>query len=251
MKYYTKEFYALIDAGCLHMDFVASPSAKRKSENYFRHLYAEREKAWLDAKHQEAEECGAVFDEAAEKTAFKTDYQKKMLTYTTTFSPDILEQVADIRVMALGSCSSKVKQMVTKFCKHQMDLAQSMELAFNEYWEKYYHRIPDRILENYGFHYCTVTALGRDGDNIIMTVDNSKSNDDVNTVIWKNAQFLELEEGVVGAEWRENELYKRPEGGYEFHAVLEADDGELLYLTIQAEDIDFRFDEKPEEPIEE
>lgn len=246
MKYFTKEYYKLVDASCMALDLVASPSAKRKSENYFQHLYADRLKAWLDGKHDEADKKGLPFDEAAETEAFKTNYQRNLLDYSTVIPADILEHVADIRIMALGSCSSKVKQLMGKFCKSQSDLADQQMMAYTDYWEKRYRHFPAHILENYGFDYCTVTAIGRDGDNIIMTLDNSQSNDDVNTVIWKNAELLELEEGVVGARWVENELYQVP-GGYEFHAVLEDEGGEMVYLTVKAQDVQFMFDEKRKE----
>lgn len=252
MKYFTKEYYQLIDASLLAVDLIASPSAKRKSENYFNHLYAERHQAWLDMKKDEAERKGLAFDEAAETEAFKTDYQTRLRDYSTKLPADILGQVADIRIMALGSCSSKVKQLIGKFCKAQGDMADQMVNAYADYWEKRYRHFPDHILENYGFDYCTVTAIGRDGDSIIMKLDNSQSNDDVNTVIWKNAEILELEEGVVGARWVENELYQLPNGGgYEFHAVLEDEGGEMVYFTVRAADAQFIFDEKRKEDIAE
>lgn len=248
MKYFTKEYYKLIDASVLAVDLIAAPSAKRKSENYYNHLYAERQQAWLDMAKDRCERTGAVYDEAAELEAFKTDYQTKLRDYSTMLPADILSQVADIRIMALGSCSSKVKQLIGKFCKAQGDMADAMVNAYADYWEKRYRHFPEHILENYGFDYCTVTAIGRDGDKIIMKLDNSGSNDDVNTVIWENAELLELEDGVVGARWVENELYQIPnKGGYEFHAVLEDEGGEMVYLTVKADNVAFIFDEKKKE----
>ena len=109
---------------------------------------------------------------------------------------------------------------------------------------------PDHILENYGFDYCVVTAIGRDGDNVVMTLDNTGCYDDVNTVIWKNAEILELEDGVVGGRWMDHELYQ-VSGGYEFHSILEGENGQLCYLTLKAEDVSFIFDEKKREASEE
>lgn len=250
MKYFTKEYYTVLDAACLGVDLIASPSAKRKSENYFQHLYAERLNAWLSAKKEDAQMKGIPYDEAAETEAFKADYQVKLRDYSTMMAQDILAQVADIRIMALGCCSSKVKQLVNKFSRHQQQIADTMMQAYTEYWEKHYRRFPDHILENYGFEYCTITAIGRDGDNVIMTLDNSQSNDDVNTVVWKNAQILELEDGVVGGRWVENELYKEADG-FEFHAIVEDEGGELVYLTVKAQDAEFIFDEVSKEALQE
>lgn len=250
MKYFTKEYYKLVDASCMALDLVASPSAKRKSENYFQHLYADRLKAWLDGKHDEADKKGLPFDEAAETEAFKTNYQRNLLDYSTVIPADILEHVADIRIMALGSCSSKVKQLVSKFSKQQEQITDTMAEAYHTYWEKNYRRFPEHILENYGFDYCAITALGRDGDDLIMKLDNSQSLDDVHTVIWKNAQLLELEDGVVGSNWLEGELYKA-EGGYEFHGIVENDDGERFCFTVLAEDAQFLFDEEKRRKIQE
>lgn len=250
MKYFTKEYYTLIDASCVGADLVASPSAKRKSENYFQHLYAERLKVWLDAAKERAAEKGTEYDEAAETENFKTNYQVQLRDLSTLLPRDILAQVADIRVMALGSCSSKVKQLVSKFSKQQEQITDTMAEAYHTYWEKSYRRFPEHILENYGFDYCAITALGRDGDDLIMKLDNSQSLDDVHTVIWKNAQLLELEDGVVGSNWLEGELYKA-EGGYEFHGIVENDDGERFCFTVLAEDAQFLFDEEKRRKIQE
>lgn len=252
MKYFTRDYFKLIDASLLASDLIASPSAKRKSENYFQHHYAERQQAWLDMKKDEAERRGVPFDEAAETEAFKTEYQRKLREFSTSLPADILAQVADIRILALGSCSSKVKQLIGKFAKAQGDMADKIVDSFIAYWDKVYRRIPEDITENFGYEYCTVTAIGRDGGDIIMKLNNSQSNDDVNTVIWKNAELLELENGVVGARWVENEIYQLPDkGGYEFHAALEDEGGEIVYLTVKAEDIQFIFDEVKKDEIPE
>lgn|GEM_PF-655232 len=250
MKYLTKEYYALIDASALQYDLVASPSAKRKSENYFQHLYQQRFKVWLDTKHQQAEEHHLPWDEAAETEAFQAGYQKKLRDCSAILPREILEQVADIRVLALGRCSGKVKQLVGRFCREQDEKADKLLTAYEEYWERRSRHFPDHILENYGFDYCVVTAIGRDGDNVVMTLDNTGCYDDVNTVIWKNAEILELEDGVVGGRWMDHELYQ-VSGGYEFHSILEGENGQLCYLTLKAEDVSFIFDEKKREASEE
>lgn len=250
MKYFTKEYYDLIDKGCLQLDFVSSPSAKKKSENYFKHLYAEKQKVFLDAGRERAAEKGVAFDEGAAKEDFACYYENQMNLYSHELPEEILAQVADMRVLSLGVCTGKVKQQISKFSKKKMAEADAIEKRFEDYMERRYRHLPEEILENYGFFNEVVTGLTMEGDTLTLTLDHSHSRDDVYAVIWKKAKILTQEPGIVGSVWISEELYKVPEG-YEFHAVLENPEGEMLYLTVQAESVEFLIDEEKRRRIQE
>ncbi len=250
MKYFTKEYYDLIDKGCLQVDFAPSPSAKKKSENYFRHLYAEKQKRFLDVNRELAAADGEVFDEASETERFAQHYKERMELYSHNLPEEILAQVADLRVLALGVCTGKVKQQINKFCKEKMAQADAIEKKFDDYVERRYHHIPEEILENFGFFNEEVTSLTMEGDTLTMTLDHSYTADDVCAIVWEKAKILTQEPGVVGSIWISEELYKVPEG-YEFHVALENPEGEMVYLTIQAASVKFLIDEEKRKRIQE
>lgn len=250
MKYFTKEYYDLIDKGCLQMDFAPSPSAKKKSENYFRHLYAEKQKNFLDLRRELAAADGDVFDEASATERFAQYHKERMELYSHALPEEILAQVADLRVLALGVCTGKVKQQISKFSKEKMAEADAIEKRFDDYVERRYRHFPEELLENFGFFDETVTGLTMEGDTLTLTLDHSHTADDIYAVVWKKAKIITQEPGIVGSTWISEEIYKVPEG-YEFHIVLEIPEKEMVYLTIQAESVEFLIDEEKRRRIQE
>lgn len=249
MKYLTKEYYDLVEKSCLQLEVVPSPSAKRKSENYFRHLYGEKLKNWLDVHHQIAEKKGQPFDGDAAAAEFEEWFQQQQKRYTELLPEEIVSQAADLRVLALGTCTGKVKQLINKFSKENMARADEIEKKFDDYKERRYRHIPEEIVENFGFLYARVTDLIKDGGDLRMKIDNTSPVDAICEIWWKNASILEEEADVVGSSWVDNELYQVPGGGYEFHMLLDTPQQGLAYFTVKADDVEFLYDEEKRKRI--
>lgn len=262
MKYFTKEWYALCGQCAYQYDLTPSPSAKRKSEAYFQSLYAQKLEEHLQAaealSQMSPEELFGTADEAflrdyqaepfdreAKTAQFKTEWEAAMAELSAVLPQSILDQVADLRVLALGVSTKEVKRDVARFCKQNEAKVEKANQDYADFLDRKERRYPDELMEHYGFCDCIVTGLERQGTDLILHLDHSCASTKVKTVIWHQAQILEEDPGVVGSAWVREELYP-VEGGFEFHNLLETEEERPLCFTVRAADVDFEFD-PPEE----
>lgn len=103
----------------------------------------------------------------ANKPAFDSDQEKKnfkqALRYNVEYLkrnlPDeILQKVADIRVLALNRASAEVKNRITLYCKANEKAVESAIKAYRkDYMKNFKNREPD-FAENFNFHDCRIVS---------------------------------------------------------------------------------------------
>lgn len=258
MKYFTKAWYTLCQQCAYQYELIPTASAKRKSEDYFQKLYAKRLEEELQAEERFSqmsleelfgeEDAAALeeiqippFDRAACEAEFRADWEARMAEYAAVLPQSILDQVADLRVLALGSATRAVKQSIARFCKQNEDKVEQANQDYCSLMERKPGRYPDRIMEYYGFCGCLVTGLEWQGTDLILRLDCTDTENPVKALTWRQAEILEEEPGVVGSIWNCEELYPT-EQGFEFHALLEIQEGEPIYFTVRAADVVFELD---------
>lgn len=151
---------------------------------------------------------------------------------------DILEDVADIRVLALDKASKGIKKRIEKYCKENEKRTEKVIKEYHKYFEKIENEIPNKILENYDFHDCEIISIEKIGDDILFNLDNSGGFTDINKIIYRNGKIIEnnLEESSY---WIYDEMYILDEG-YEFHiGISSSNEYEYDYITLTATDVDF------------
>lgn len=188
----------------------------------------------------------APFDREASTAKFRTEWEETMSELSAVLPQKILEQVADLRVLALGAATKEVKRDIARFCKQNEAKVEQANQDYAAFLERKERRYPDQLMEHYGFHDCTVTGLEWQGTDLVLHLDNFGSFTEVKTVIWHQAEILEQEPGLVGSTWLQEELYPA-EGGFAFHTLLETEDGTPIYFTLQAAGVDFEFDAPAED----
>lgn len=181
------------------------------------------------------------FDRAAKTAQFRAEWEATMAELSAVLPQKILDQVADLRVLALGVSTKEVKRDIARFCKENEARVEKANLDYADLLERKQNRYPDAMMEHYGFQDCVVTGLEWQGTDLLLRLDNEKSYCEVNTVIWRQAEILEEEPGLVGSEWLREEIYPE-EGGFAFHNLLETEDGTPIYFTLRAAGVDFVFD---------
>lgn len=240
MKYITKDMQELIDDGLLPICFTPTPSAKKKSERYFRTCYQEGLNGFLNIKKWSAENHHRPFDQEAAQKEFEARYQERLETYSKLFPQEVLALVADIRVLALGYCSSKAKHVITKFCNMRRAKGLEAVRAYDDYMMRRIQHFPARLVDLFHFGDAVITDLHLEDGTLTIRFDNQlyESPNRTAAAVFHNVTILEREENLVGAQWLCEELYKVP-NGYEFHGILEDQEGYYRYLTFQASDAEF------------
>jgi len=126
---------------------------------------------------------------------------------------ELSQQIADMRVFALGYCTKEVLNQLKKFSKEN---EKKMNRIFCEYLKaQQAENIPQNISESFGFHDCKVTEFTV-GKNIVIRLDVRGGFTNLNKITFATSEIIKQEEHIVGSVWIYNELY-RTENGYEAH----------------------------------
>lgn len=176
------------------------------------------------------------YDEEASTNDFLEMHQDEIEELKENLPKEILDEVADIRVLALGVATEKVKDLVDKYSQ---ECEMKFEKPFNEYnkhWYSIADKVPAHIKENYNFHDCAILKMTKDGNNIVFELDNSGGFTNINKITYKDAVILE-NNFVGGCYWIYDEMYLCDKG-YEFHIAVDGENG-YDYITLQANDVIF------------
>lgn len=116
MKYFTKEWYkdTILAEMCFQIKHTSN--AEKFSEKYFNSLYKAQKKWFVKNEKHIARFTKTAFDPVAAESAFEASFNENLEFVKTNLPAEILEKVADVRVLAMGSASYDVTQAITRFC---------------------------------------------------------------------------------------------------------------------------------------
>lgn len=240
MKYFTKEWYAACGAVGYHLDMQVSKHAETFSEEYYHDLFLRRRRTFVKEAKEEAEKWNDSFDKAdkaAAEAEFQTFHENTVKAMERKLPKEILEQVADIRVLALNIATKEVRQQLKEFCeKNEKQLKAVQKAYWEEYCPKVKEAVGEEIQKEFNFHDSRIIAVEQKEHELAFRMEPCFS--DVKKVIFKNYKILEQEGYLLGASWLYQEVHPA-EGGNEYHGLLWKKNGETGYLTIFAEEIVF------------
>lgn len=200
-------------------------------EELKREYFETREQACLSY------EKNPPFDPEQEKKNFKEGFLYNIKHLRQNLPIEILEKVADIRVLALDRTSGQVKKEITAYCKANEE---AVESAINAYWQEYKESFKNKepdFAEAFDFHDCKVISCCTKDKDIILTLDNSGGFTRLSQVIFKDAAILKQDKLLDHAWWLYDEIYKTADG-YEIHVLLE--ENELINFIVKASDVEYR-----------
>ncbi|MGF6355866.1 hypothetical protein ABIE27_003781 [Paenibacillus sp. 4624] len=172
-----------------------------------------------------------AFDVKRCKEKYKEAMEWNSQYHAEKLPPDIVNQIADIRVFALGYCT---RQVLRQLKKKSAESTQEMELIGQAYREAMLNQnIADEIKRRVQFHDCEVTELLA-ADDLVIRLDNRGGFTEMNKLTLIAPEILKQEGEIVGSHWLYQELY-RIDQGYELHVLL---DGEPMpELIVRCSDI--------------
>lgn len=254
MKYYTKEWYNLCQQCSYHYGLRISDKAAVFSDKYYQTLYKRKLNEFLKSEKRMSELTAddirkQMLDARAnfvppiynEEELIRTmeDNHKSYIEELKNIIPtEILENIVDIRVFALGITTKSVKKDIRTWCRKNSKEIKRISEEYRKVHELNMNDIGIDILRTYGFHDCRIIGLECNGDDFIIELDTSGGFTYIDKVIFKNYSILEKEGELQGAIWLYQEIYPTSVGN-EYHALVQRNDGELAYLTVVASDIEF------------
>ena len=146
----------------------------------------------------------------------------------------ILNEVSDIRMLALGYATQETYDKIKEYC---ISNYKTFEKAMNDYHncvkKQFKNKIPD--FEKECFHDCCITNFTQKANNLIVEIDNDGERTEINNITFKNAKIIKQEGSIKDAWWLYNEIYKIGDK-YEIHFLLWSNDT-LNDLILTCDDI--------------
>jgi len=186
--------------------------------------------------HSNFNETNSVFNPEHEKKIFKQALHHNIKYLKSNLPYEILQKVADIRVLALNHASVNVKKEIAIFCKSN---DKKCEVALKSYQKEYQNIFKDGIphfVENFNFHDCKVISCCKRGKDVVLKLDTTGGFTNINQVIFKNCTALKKDNHLYGVWWLYDEIYKTDEG-YEIHVLLQGK--QLIDFIISTKDVEY------------
>jgi len=178
-----------------------------------------------------------VFNAQQEKKNFEQMLQNNLKRLKESLPSDILNKVADIRVLALNRTSAEVKKDITKFCKES---TKAMNTAVDVYWEgakKVFGPDEPDIVKNLNMlHDSWVISCREDKNDIVLDINSSGAFTNAGKIVFKDCTVIKLDEPINGSSWLYSEIYKK-KNGYEIHVLLQKE--ELIDFIVRVSDVEF------------
>ena len=153
MKFFTTEWYRDGVTSQIHEPMRKTQNAAQFSEKFFEKLYRLEKKAYVRYYKRAARLQRQLFDAAAAEKQFDLNYEENLAFVKENVPEDILADVKDVRVLALGSVEYDVAARIERYCGKLKKRCRDAE-------EQYEVQL-ETVAENIGWD--TVNAL----DNLI------------------------------------------------------------------------------------
>ncbi|MBE6901683.1 MAG: DUF4085 family protein [Ruminococcaceae bacterium] len=239
MKYFTREWYNDCQLTSLSCVKTTDSRAEEFSEAYFEELYAGELNAHIRLMEEVSQLTGAEFDQSTVKRNYENGYRNKLEACKNGLPEEILSDIADVRVFALGVCTEQIKSRL-KAWRYELEKKLDASVApYLEYAKKLYNELPVDFRKYMNFHDEYVKQFYCDGDSAVIEFEDLNCIDATGEIIrtdmliFENVEIIEQDNDIVGAVWLYDELYKTADG-YELHVFLSD-----AYLTLLCTDIRF------------
>lgn len=238
MRYFTKEWYNDTVTSEICFQMRSTSQADKFSEKHFKSLYESQKKWFIKNEKVIARQNKVKFDAAAAEAAYEASYNENLEFVKANIPAEILEKVADVRVLAMGSASYDIFHEITRYCGQLNRRCEAVKVQYDEAVEK--------TAELIGWY--KINSLDWILNSPISTVENAEDGKFIITtspayteigckVTLFGAKVISLPEGLVGATVIHLELL--PEGdGLELNLLCMTNGGELIDFSAQMSDVE-------------
>ena len=231
MEFFTKAWYQLCQDSGYHLLLNPRPQAAAYSEPYYRALYSGKLGAAMKLEREVCALTGDLFRPEEFKAAFRRDHLEQVERLRRVLPREILEQAADLRVLALDAATPEVIAAVTRWCEDNRRRAEAVMEAYQAWAAEVRPLVGPEIQDGFAFHDSQVTGAERTGDRLTLFLEPGGYSQ-VRRVDFLGAQVLEEDGDLAGAYWLYGEVHPA-RGGSEYHSLLWKE-GDALCLTVFA-----------------
>ena len=236
MKFLTKEWsQQMSKKGFLLSSPQVTPQAAAFSEPFYQTLYQEAQQEHLDLMRKVAALRRKPFQAEREAEQFRQTHQRRVEELRRFLPQEILDQVADVRVLALDVSTQEVKEAADRWCRENRRQAEQTFQTCLDWRKQVRSQVGAQLQDRFSFHDSKVTKVERTPDRLTLFLEDGGYSP-VSRVDFLSPKILEEDEGLEGAVWLYEEIHPA-QGGNEYHAMLWQEGDHLLYLTVFAKDL--------------
>ena len=226
MKYFTKEWYRDSLASDICFQLNSSSKAAKFSEKHFSSLYSAQEK-WSVKQSKRFSRSEFSVEKAREE--FKKNYEENLAFVKNALPDEILNSVADVRLLALGVADGNTVQAIARHCGK---LARKCEKVQNDYDERL-----EALAEEIGWLKINtlnliigapIACALRDGDKFV--IETSADNTDIACRLELLGAEIASGTGVIDATVLQTEILREGER-LELNLLCEKADGSLCEFS--------------------
>ena len=212
-------------------------SASVFSEKFFEKLYAAEERAYAKYAKRNAKATKQSFDKEAVAREFANNYKENLEFVKANLPEDILANVKDVRVLALGTATNDIAMQITRFCGKKNRLCEAVEREYNnaseEADEKVGGAVANRLLTLIGSE---IVSIENNGENATLIFSPAESGE-TRSIILENATLVESNEPLNGASIVKYELLIAQDEGFEFNVLALGKDSSILTASYKARNL--------------
>lgn len=207
-------------------------------------VLSEEEYAQVKANYDAERErmCAAWKTHISDPKKIRQNCERNLQTKVSQLKQDlpteILNEVADIRVLALGVTTSEIMKKITSFCEENEAIEKAIAKQYYEdYLQEYQTRAGREFVQELDFHDCKILSLEWCGNDLVIHLDNQSGFTAYSTIFLRDAEVLQCEGDLENSWWLYEEIYDA-DGGFELHVLLQGKET-LLYFTVHVSELYF------------
>lgn len=213
MRYFTKEWLRLHQESFYHDEFffTTDDRAEMFSENYYLELI---EYKLNGIRFKTAEEKQGYLDFILELS------ENDITDFKQNLPMEILEEVADLRVMSFRVVSPKVLKMIQEFSQSNRRIAEAIKKEYDNYYKKLVNGNHSALIRKLHFHDFDLYALSDTDNKLKMEMRYDTPELKIfKTVEFINYEILHIDDEAIGKWWKLEEVYI-DDYCYELHGLL-------------------------------
>ncbi len=231
MRYFTKEWYNDTMIADMCFQLRKNESASVYSDKFFERLYAVEERAYAKYCKRQARAAKTPFDKNSAALEFAKNYEENLAFVKANLPQEILDDVKDIRVLALGTATHNVAASITRFCGKKNRLCEAAEREYNNASEEADEMIggatAQKLLALVG---AEIVSLESNGENATLMFTPAESGEQRSLTL-KAVRAAESDGDLAPSTVIKYELLVADEGGLEFSLLALSNGSSVLTAT--------------------
>lgn len=156
------------------------------------------------------------YNEKEEKANFKKMQKNFIRNLKSKLPKSILDEVADVRVLALNYSTKKVKEKIKNYCEEQMLKVNQAFENYNACYSKMLSSEQNLIFDE-KMHDSQITDCKKNDKEFELYLNSCYSN--VYRIVFTEYKIIKMDKDLINLHWLYDEIYKT-QNGYELHILL-------------------------------